>query len=102
MHRGEYLQKKMKENGFTIDMMSSFLDVNPATVWRWLKKPDVQLNRMKLIADVMKIDLRPDFPESENLYTQPSRNYEMLYLKEMEKNKLLEEELAQYRAKAKE
>lgn len=101
MHRGEYLQNKMRDHGYTIDMISSRLEVNPATVWRWLKKADVPLNRMKLIADVLKIDLREEFPESANLYTMPTRNYEMLYLKEMEKNKMLEEQLEQYRANSK-
>jgi len=93
MDRGEYLKVKMKEHGFTIDMLASSLEIHPATVWSWMTNADCPLSKMKEIADIIKLDLRNDFPESESLYTSPVKNYETLYLKELERNRQLQEEL---------
>lgn len=100
MDRGKFIQDKMAEYGYSIDMIASMLDVNPSTIWRWFKAKPMPLVKMKLIADLLKLDLRENFPEAEILYSSGPKNYEALYLKELERNRILQEEVAVYKAKA--
>ncbi len=100
MDRGKYIKEKIAEYGYTIDMIASMLELNPSTVFRWVKSKDLSLVRMKQIADLLKLDLREDFPESANLYYPSPKNYEILYLKELERNRILQEEVERFKAKA--
>lgn len=99
MDRGKYIKEKISEYGYTIDMIALMLELNPSTVFRWVKTKDLSLVRMKQIADVLKLDLREDFPESKTLYYPSPKNYEVLYFKELERNRMLQEEMEQYKAK---
>jgi hypothetical protein len=97
MHRGEWIEKKMKEFGYSIDRISIELNIGRTTLWRWLGDEKLPYLKMKKVADLMKIDLRIDFPETIELYGKSQKDYEKLYLKELEHVRELQEELAKCR-----
>jgi transcriptional regulator with XRE-family HTH domain len=102
MHRGEYIKQKVKEYGFTAEKVLAGLDITRTTLYKWFADENLPIGKMKSIADVIKFDLRPDFPETEMMYKEEQpKDYRMLYLKELEKNRNLEEQMEQYRLKSK-
>lgn len=99
MHRGEWIHNKMKEIGYSVDRMSIELSVGRTTLWRWLNDENLPFLKMKRIADIMKVDLRSEFPETSEIYGTNSKDYETLYLKELERVRELQEELEECRRK---
>lgn len=95
MHRGHWLKQKMKDLGFTMANMAEELDINAATVWRWLENEKLPMVKVRMMAQVMEIDLEKEFPEE----IEEKKDYEKLYLKELERTRILEEQLAEYKAK---
>lgn len=103
MHKGKYIHQKMIDMGVSLDRMAIELSVARTTLWRWLNNKNLPIFKMKRIADVLKLDLRVDFPESIEYYTknidkkEVPKDYQLLYLKELEKNRELQEEIAVYK-----
>ncbi len=103
MHRGKYIHNKMKDLGFSIDRMMIEISVGRTTLWRWLNDENLPLFKMKRIADILKVDLRNDFPDANQYYqstelkNEISKDYQLLYLKELEKVRELQEELEEYK-----
>jgi len=97
MHRGEWLKNRIDALGYNVDSVADELQVVRTTVWRWLQKEEMPFTKMKMVADVLNIDLREDFPETSFLYKKTKQDYELLYLKEVKKNQELQEQLSDYK-----
>lgn len=63
MHRGNYIQKKIKESGISLTVLSEKMDIARTTLYSWMSKSDMPYNKMMQIADIIKIDITQDFPE---------------------------------------
>lgn len=101
MHRGKFIKGKIKEYGFTIDKVSLDLGIARTTIYKYFEDENLSIGKLKSIADVIKLDLRPEFPETEMMYEEEQpKDYRLLYLKELEKTRVLEEQLAEYRTKS--
>ena len=90
----------MKEIGYSIDRVSIELSVGRTTLCRWLNDEHLPFFKMKRIADLMKVDLRNEFPEVSEIYGTTAKDYETLYLKELERVRELEEELKECRKRS--
>jgi len=84
MHRGEWLKNRIDALGYNVYSVADELQVVRTTVWRWLQKEEMPFTKMKMVADVLNIDLREDFPETSFLYKKTKQDYELLYLKEVQ------------------
>lgn len=96
MHRGEWIKKKIEEIGYSVDTISIKISIGRTTIWRWLKDENLPYLKMKKIADAINLDLRSQFPEASEVYSQ-QKDYQILYLKELERVRELEEQLLECR-----
>lgn len=99
IHRGEWLKDKIKESGYSYKMIGDLIAMDKSTVFRMVTKEKLDISKMKLVADVLGIDLRVDFPESKIFYNENTLNYKKLYEMEKEKVQVLQEALEQYNVK---
>jgi hypothetical protein len=101
MHRGKWLKNKMKEMGYSYELVADITKQNRSTIFRMTQKEIVPFASMKVVADACGFDLRNDFPDTIELYEKKiPKDYRMLYLNTLEENKELREELAIYRTKS--
>lgn len=97
MHRGEWIKRKIKERGFTLDMLCDELHMARTSLWRMTKAEDLPYFKMKIVADAIGVDLRNDFPDAASLYEKKVKDYKSLYQQSLEEIAELKEELAKYK-----
>lgn len=104
--RGPWIAAKIKEQGFSKTEVGDTLDISYSTVLRWLKTFNLDFPKMKMIADVIRIDLKNEYPEAAYLYQEEyfdkvNEDFKEKYLKLLQKHLELKEELELLKAKKK-
>lgn len=62
-HRGEFLKKKVKEQGKKVVGLAAFLDVHRSYVYTLYSKPDLEWHWLKRAGDYLRYDFSQDFPD---------------------------------------
>lgn len=99
MHRGEWIKGKIKDKGYTLDILADQLQIARTTLWRMTRDENLPFYKMKMIADGIGIDLRGDFPNASSLYERKEKDYRALYQNSLEEIAELREKLEKYQAK---
>lgn len=100
MHRGSYIKNKIKEQGFSVEDVLVGAGLSRSTIYKFFENENLPYAKMKRIADVIKLDLTKDFPETKLMYQEEKpTDYRILYLNELEKNRSLELQLAECKEK---
>ena len=99
-HEGDWFKQQLKKAGINHSEVAYEIGYDVSTVWRWLNKEKLSTRQKKLLADVLKIDLREYFNDVESVYESSEQtNYRIKYRDLLEKYARLEEEFAQYKLK---
>lgn len=101
IHRGKFLEDKIKEKGYTKDEVAEGCGVKRNAIYQWIKLEDLDMRKLKKACDFMGIDLRQYFSNVDALYLnqQSKDSYEKKYYELLEKYTVVMEENATYHKK---
>lgn len=94
MHYGEVLTQILKDANLSSEEVAKKLKIGRVTFWRWQKKEDLPIYYLKIVTDIINVDLLKYIPEAYFLYPEKNQEYDKFkekYFLLLEKyNKLLE------------
>lgn len=67
IHRGAYVRKLIEESELTITEIADRLSVGRNTLYRWMENDRLPLTKMLKLAEVLSVDITPDFPKAGKL-----------------------------------
>lgn len=62
-HHGQYIEKIIRRNGYSITDIARLARVNRRSVYNWFNLPRLRPNTIKIIGEAMQCDLSDAFPE---------------------------------------